>query len=47
MQRDWQTEIDQNFAELKEREKVGYRKNWLFPLQLLKSFVSFRAAFEI
>ena len=22
MQKDWQTEIDQNFAELKEREKV-------------------------
>lgn len=23
MQNDWQTEINQNFAELKEREKVG------------------------
>ena len=23
MQKDWQTEINQNFAELKEREKVG------------------------
>ena len=24
MQKDWQTEINQNFAELKEREKVGH-----------------------